>query len=80
MQYTFITLTSGFLVNLNEMPLYVRWVKNLSYMSYTYRILMSNEFLDRVFSGCPSNDPSECAQYIGNDILTAQHVSVDDFR
>lgn len=80
MQYTFITLTSGFLVNLNEMPRYVRWVKNISYLSYTYRILMSNEFHDRTFPGCPVDDDAACSPYDGNSILDSQDIGTHDYR
>lgn len=80
MQYTFITLTSGFLVNLHEMPPYVVWVKNISYLSYTYRILMSNEFHDRTFPGCTSTNPAACSQYDGNSILDSQDVGINDYH
>lgn len=79
-QFTFIGLTSGFLVNFHDLPIYVKWVKNISFHSYAYRILMSNEFSDRVFPGCPSPGPEGCMQYDGNSILKSEKVLVNDYE
>jgi ABC-type multidrug transport system ATPase subunit len=77
--FTFISLTAGFLVNYHDIPVYVKWVRYLSFCSYGYRILMSNEFSDRQLSGCPYDDPDRCAQYNGNAILDSQDVAVNDY-
>ena len=79
--FTFIAMTSGFLVNLNEMPVYISWVTNISCLSYSYRILMSNEFHDRNFyESCPYSDPLQCSQYNGNEILISQGINITDYQ
>lgn len=79
MNFTFISLTAGFLVNYHDIPQYVKWVRYLSFCSYGYRILMSNEYSDRVLPGCPSPNPADCSQYDGNNILDSQDIAVNDF-
>ena len=78
--FTFITIASGFLVVTSDIPIYLRWVKHISYIQYAYRILMSNEFSDRVFAGCPYPIESDCSQYNGNDILSTQSVRVNEYK
>jgi ABC-type multidrug transport system fused ATPase/permease subunit len=77
--FTFISLTAGFLVNYNDIPVYVKWVRKLSYCSYAYRILMSNEYTDRVFNGCNSPNPADCIQYDGNYVLDSQDIATNDY-
>jgi ABC-type multidrug transport system ATPase subunit len=71
MNFTFISLTAGFLVNYNTMPVYIGWVRNISCLSYAYRILMNNEFADRTIGDCPAGFESSCD---GNDILRSYGV------
>jgi hypothetical protein len=78
--FTFITIVSGFLVVTSDIPVYIRWVKHISYIQYAYRILMSNEFTNRVFPGCPSRNEADCSQYIGNDILSTQAVDENEYK
>ena len=80
MNFTFIGLTSGFLVNFKELPIYVKWVKYISYHSYSYKILMSNEFSDRIFNGCLSENPSDCILFNGNFLLSQNNVKVNDYQ
>ena len=77
--FSFIGLGSGFLVNLHDLPIYVRWVQYLSFASYAYRIFMSNEFSDRTFPGCPYADRASCQLYDGNSILHSQNIGVHDY-
>lgn len=78
--FTFISLTAGFLVNYNDIPVYVKWVRYLSFCSYAYRILMSNEYSDRTLPGCTSPNPVDCIQYDGNYILDTQDIAVNDYE
>jgi ABC-type multidrug transport system ATPase subunit len=75
-QFTFIALTSAFLVNAADIPVYVSWVKYISYLSYSYRLLMSNELTDATFTSCASG---YCVTVQGNDVLKAQKLSPNDF-
>lgn len=70
MSFTFISLTAGFLVNFDTIPVYIGWVRYISFLSYAYRILMSNEFAGRTFSTC--SDPSCDIQ--GDDILNSYGI------
>lgn len=47
--YVFVALSCGFLVSLDEVPVYMRWIKYVSFLNYGYRILMLNEFTGRSF-------------------------------
>jgi len=40
----FFLIFGGFLVNISNMPDSVRWITNLSYMTFGYSVLMVNEF------------------------------------
>jgi ABC-type multidrug transport system ATPase subunit len=40
----FFLIFGGFLVNISNMPSTVRWITNLSYMTFGYSILLVNEF------------------------------------
>lgn len=75
--FTFITISAGFLVATKDTPIYLKWIKNISYISYSYRILMANEFTDRNFN-CPYPFPTQCTQYDGNAILESQAVEQDE--
>ena len=77
--FTFISLTAGYLVNYHDIPVYVKWVRYLSFCSYSYRILMSTEYSDRVIPGCASSNPADCTQYDGNYILETQDIGVHDY-
>ena len=83
MSFTFITLTGGFLVNTHDIPVYVRWVQNISCTSYAWRILMTNEYSHRTFGDCTDkygDDTAYCDPYDGDSILDTQDVGVDDYE
>jgi ABC-type multidrug transport system fused ATPase/permease subunit len=77
--FTFITLVAGFLVNSNTIPIYVAWVKNISFLNYAYSILMTNQYSHYTVPGCPYDDATSCSQYSGKDILSSQDIGVDDY-
>ena len=79
MNYTFLSLTAGFLLNVNTLPIYVSWVQKISFLNYSYQIIMSNEFANRIIPGCPYDDDVNCMQYNGNDILKSKGISVDNY-
>ncbi len=74
--FTFITLVAGFLVNSDTLPIYVKWVKNISFLSYAYRILMTNQYSNYIVPNCVGSDNANC---YGNDILAQQGIAVDDY-
>jgi hypothetical protein len=79
MNYTFLSLTAGFLLNVKTLPIYVSWVQKISFLNYSYQIVMSNEFANRIIPGCPYDDDVNCMQYNGNDILKSKGISVDNY-
>ncbi|KAI9099904.1 P-loop containing nucleoside triphosphate hydrolase protein [Phlyctochytrium arcticum] len=50
--FTFLSTSSGFYIQINEIPVYLRWFKDISYISYGYRLLSSNEFSENSYA-CP---------------------------
>lgn len=79
--FTFISLSAGFLVNYSSIPLYVRWVKDISFLSYAYRILMDNEFNDRSFTTCTTVANNEvCYPVTGESILSQYSVATDAYK
>ncbi|KAJ3387184.1 hypothetical protein HDU92_002060 [Lobulomyces angularis] len=61
--YTFFALSSGFFVPYQIMPFFLSWIKDVSQVSFAYRILMSNEFENRIFE-CPGLLPEGSTQTI----------------
>eukprot|EP01042_Synura_sphagnicola_P024439 gene24439-31274_t len=78
MSFTFLSLSCGFLVNLDEMPVYTRWLKHVTFLSYGYRILMQNEFQGRVFRDC--DDGGACVTFAGDDVLPSYGVERNNYR
>ncbi|ODV98223.1 hypothetical protein PACTADRAFT_48022 [Pachysolen tannophilus NRRL Y-2460] len=57
----------GFFVNSKSMPVYVRWVKYISYFWYSYGALASNQFSN--WRGDCIGTDEECLEYTGEYIL-----------
>lgn len=73
--FTFQSYFSGFFINTAKMPVYVRWVKYLCYVWYSYGASVANNYLD-FFGDCPQasqlSDPEnsmECLAYTGKNIM-----------
>jgi hypothetical protein len=79
MNFTFICLTAGYLVNLTTLPVYINWVQFISFLNYSYQIVMNNEFANQVLGGCPYNDDASCQSYDGNYILSSRGIGVDNY-
>ncbi|RYH13780.1 hypothetical protein EON65_34830 [archaeon] len=71
--FTFISLTAGFLVNYSSIPVYVSWVQNISILSYGYQLLMTTEFSDRTFH------IQDGVVVSGNDVLQQYSVGVNAY-
>lgn len=71
MMYTIQTMACGFFVQINSMPVYVRWLKWVAYVYYAFGALAENEFVGQ-FYDCPlpggESDPG-CVQYTGAFIM-----------
>lgn len=74
LSYTLQALACGFFVQVQQLPVYVRWMKWITYNFYVFSSLATNEFVGvdggefGQFYGCPSsNDPRDpaCQQYVG---------------
>jgi len=78
--FTFLSLTAGYLVNLHDIPLYISWFKYISFCGYGYKILMYNEFDDNVYGDCDASNPDDnCLLYDGNYILSQQGIDRNDY-
>ena len=62
--YTFFGLTSGLLVQLESVPVWLAWIKSISFLNFSFRTLAAIEFRDRAWP-CPAGAPS-CSVYDGN--------------
>lgn len=64
-------MACGYFINVETLPVYVRWLKHITYMYYAFGALCSNEFEDN-FYDCPfpggEDDPS-CIQYTGSYVM-----------
>ncbi|KAL3421066.1 ABC transporter [Phlyctema vagabunda] len=80
LSFTIQTLCSGFFVQSNQIPVYVRWLKYVSYVWYANGALCANEFISHTsdpagqlyacpFSGGTSNP--ECNPYTGIFIMNS---------
>ena len=77
--YTFIGLASGFLINFASLPVYVAWIKYVSFQSWSFRLLLSNELSGQQFP-CPYPAGSGfCAQYDGNAVLQTLGIGADEY-
>ncbi|KIY48216.1 hypothetical protein FISHEDRAFT_43790 [Fistulina hepatica ATCC 64428] len=65
--YTFQSIASGFFMQADTIPVYVRWLKWISYQYYSFGAVLSNEFTGQMFD-CPSGT-TDCQEYEGNWIL-----------
>lgn len=66
--FTFVSLAAGFLVNYDTIPIYVRWVKDISFLSYGYRILMDNEFSGQTYNLCSYVDITGTSTLVCSDV------------
>ncbi|KAE8148190.1 P-loop containing nucleoside triphosphate hydrolase protein [Aspergillus avenaceus] len=78
LSFTLQSFASGYFVQSNQIPVYVRWLKWVAYTFYIFGALCANEFIgpggppEGHFYDCPySNDPSNpaCTQYTGRYIM-----------
>ncbi|CAF3484152.1 hypothetical protein SNK03_012781 [Fusarium graminearum] len=69
--FTLQSMACGMFINVNSLPVYVRWLKWLTYTFYVFSAYCGNEF-EGSFYDCPaSNDRSDprCKQYTGAYIM-----------
>jgi ABC-type multidrug transport system ATPase subunit len=73
--FTFFSFSTGFFIQLDSIPVYLRWLNHVSFLTYQYRALASNEF---------SNNSYECADVgvpcRGNDVLVSLGIAREDYR
>ena len=72
--YTFFSFSTGFFIQLDAIPVYLRWITKISFMTYEYRLLASNEFSNNVYACSDIGVPCE-----GNTILASLAIGVDDY-
>ncbi|WVQ83463.1 hypothetical protein IAT38_005604 [Cryptococcus sp. DSM 104549] len=62
----FQIMSSGFI--LTNVPVYVSWIRWISPYFYSFRIVATTQFKDRVFD-CPSESSANLNQCLGNNVL-----------
>ncbi|KAE8444650.1 hypothetical protein EG329_014398 [Mollisiaceae sp. DMI_Dod_QoI] len=71
--YTVQSMACGYFVQVNQIPVYVRWLKWTAYVFYGFGALCANEFAGQ-FYDCPypggESNPA-CAQYTGRFIMNS---------
>ncbi|KAJ4269498.1 hypothetical protein NW762_001158 [Fusarium torreyae] len=71
--FTLQSMTCGMFINVNSLPVYVRWLKWLAYAFYLFGAYCGNEF-EGNFYDCPypggESDP-RCKQYTGEYIMAS---------
>ncbi|PGH12369.1 hypothetical protein AJ79_04317 [Helicocarpus griseus UAMH5409] len=80
LSFTLQSVACGYLVQANQIPVYVRWLKWITYSFYTFSALCTNEFIgpngppEGQFYDCPySDDPADprCKEYTGSFIIAS---------
>jgi ABC-type multidrug transport system ATPase subunit len=74
--FIFCRLTSGLLMQLGSVPYWLAWVKRISFLNFTYRIIAVNEFSHHTWP-CPEATPAACVSYDGDATLKRLGVSHD---
>ncbi|EGC42301.1 ABC transporter [Histoplasma capsulatum var. duboisii H88] len=78
LSFTLQSIACGYFVQSNQIPVYVRWLKWITYSFYTFGALCTNEFIGShgpawgQFYDCPySDDPTDprCKEYTGRFIM-----------
>ncbi|KAJ4212308.1 hypothetical protein NW759_011696 [Fusarium solani] len=69
--YTLQSLASGMIVQIETIPIYVRWTRWITYMFYTFSAYVGNEFQGSVYE-CPFRDGQSdprCTRYRGDFVI-----------
>ncbi|KAL2918015.1 hypothetical protein HK105_202429 [Polyrhizophydium stewartii] len=72
--YTFFSFSTGFFVQLDAIPVYLRWISKISFMTYEFRLLATNEFSGNVYACADVGRPCD-----GNAVLKSLAIAVDDY-
>ncbi|KAF8424189.1 ABC transporter [Tirmania nivea] len=73
LSFTLQTMASGYFIQTNSIPVYVRWTRWIAYVYYSFAALSTNEFEGK-FYDCPYGGPSDprCIEFRGDFILVNQ--------
>eukprot|EP00842_Homolaphlyctis_polyrhiza_P000736 jgi/Hompol1/1663/HPOL_002739-RA len=72
--FTFFSFSTGFFIQLDSIPIYLRWISSISFLTYQYRLMASNEFSNKLYACNDIGTPCD-----GNSILQSLAISVDDY-
>ncbi|KAJ3063626.1 hypothetical protein HDU99_004762, partial [Rhizoclosmatium hyalinum] len=69
--FTFLSMSSGFFIPENAIPVYIRWFEYISYITYGLRLYITNEFQDHTYDcpGIPAQATAARAACDGNTII-----------
>lgn len=80
--FTCFCLGSGFFIQADSLPVFLRWMQYTSYIHHIFTALSSNEFSNRLYD-CPLRDMDPdnplCDLYRGNFVLRKLGVAVDNW-
>jgi len=69
-----LMLTGGFFINFATIPVYVAWIKDVSYLSFAYQGLCINEFVSRTILIGDTSYDGEC--FAGQEAICRKGASV----
>ncbi|KAJ2993420.1 hypothetical protein HDV02_002427 [Globomyces sp. JEL0801] len=72
--FSFFMLSTGYLIQLDSLPSYIKWLNNVSFTTFQYRLLTSNEFSDNTYA-C-REQPSAC---LGNNTLNSLGIAINEY-
>jgi ABC-type multidrug transport system ATPase subunit/ABC-type polysaccharide/polyol phosphate export permease len=64
LQHFFFSITCGFFINFDSLPIYVRWIQQINPIAYAFRILNIDEFHHR-----------DLGQYDGDSVLSSAGIN-----
>ncbi|WVQ77432.1 hypothetical protein IAR50_007118 [Cryptococcus sp. DSM 104548] len=70
----FQIMSAGFI--LTHVPPYVAWIRWISPYFYSFRIVATTQFKDRIFD-CPSDSSANLNQCVGNNVLNGLNFNYD---
>ena len=79
--FTVLSMSCGFFVQADTIPVWVRWLKYLAWTFWSFGGLAEIQF-DQKFFDCPDGNPEApvCIPYTGDFILSALGIGVNNFR
>ncbi len=72
LMFTFWSFSAGYFIQLDSIPPGLKWTTQVSYITWMFRLMASNEFSNNTYTCSALGSPCK-----GNDILSALSIPVD---